>query len=204
MNKKEMTFVVSDDLSYPGSVQSRSKSIHSLKQRFIDVFGPKGSTPLIAAHLFVIQLQKAQERIHKNHPVNGFIGTILYEITRNPLYFEQPSPWFGFGADIDASFLSKMPTENRENRFWFSRVTAPNVYEHTNFRDNTLFFSTVKNALHAIDGVDYFSENVRKGVTLSDNAGSFSYYENSLSHAEIVQSSPKSSDTIKELQDEYY
>ncbi len=97
-----------------------------------------------------------------------------------------------------------MPTESRENRFWFSDVTAPNVHEHTTFRDNTLLFSVFKDALHAIDAVTYFSQNVRKSVTLADNAGAFSYYENSLSHAETLKASVTHLDTIKETRSEWY
>lgn len=170
----------------------------------MDTFGTKSPLPESTRHLFVDQLRKAHERIHKNHPVHGFLGTILYEITKNPLYFQQPSPWFGFGADMDADFLSKMPAENRENRFWFAKVTAPHVHKHMNFRDNTLFFAVCEDSLHAIDGVDFYSRNVKKSVTLADNAGSFSYYKNALSHAETIKTSFVHIDTIKEIRDEWY
>lgn len=97
-----------------------------------------------------------------------------------------------------------MPAENTENRFWFAKVTAPNVHKHMNFRDNALFFGVCEDALHAIDGADFFSENVKKSVTLTDNAGSFSYYQNALSHAKTIKTSCVHLNTIKEMRDEWY
>lgn len=206
MNIKNITSTTSLE-SLKSILQSRNKALHDLKLRFLDTFASsESSIPMDMQNLFVSQLKKAHERIYKNHPIHGFLGTLLYEINRNPLYFHQPSTWFGFGANIDADFLSKIPVENKENRFWFAKVTAQGVEKDMYFRQNTLLFSVFDKALKAIDGTDYFANNKRHRVILADNAGAFGYYADSFYGAEIegVSSDNPQGTHMIETKDEYF
>jgi len=190
-----------DDLDSVGSPRSRNTTMHLLKKRFLETIGPSGNISDSAKQMFLGQLKKAFKRIHPNHPVHGFIGTMLYEISGDISHFHNPSNWFGFASGIDESFLSNIGDEHTGKRFWFSEVTASRIYHRMHFCENSFLFSKFEGAMNAIDIKGFFGEQ-REGVMFSDNAGAFSYYEDSCFYAktqgksrEWLQNQKKSGNT---------
>lgn len=176
-------------------LKSRNTFFHLLKKRLLKKLSPSGGLSEMVRSMFLRQLKIAYKRIHPNHPVYGFIGTILYEIERDPSYFYNPSsPWFGFGAEIDEDFLRNLKGEYGENRFWFSKVTVKQVLRKTHFFKNTLFFSNFTQSLNVLD-IEEDSETRRKELVFLDNAGSFSCYQDACSH---IQTIGKSSEWLRE------
>jgi hypothetical protein len=65
--------------------------LRRFKNRFIHAFEGDGALPEPGRSLFLKQLENAFKRVHKNHPVRGFLGTVLFEVEQESRLYRERS-----------------------------------------------------------------------------------------------------------------
>jgi hypothetical protein len=148
----------------------------------------------------------AYSSIYRDGPVRGFLGSLIFSIAvqrkKPEMEFVRIGPdgdrFAGFGLLVVPQILKSIREAGGDERFlnreishsqlWFSHIEGDLGFSNVRFSRKAGRFMHLKNTLNADESENWYSGNLEKSsVTFCDNAGAYSWIENSCAFGRVAK-----------------